>query len=121
MWGKCVIPRHSFIVWLALLDRLAVKTGQFKWRITENATCPLCNQQEETVERLFFKCSFSSRVWKVLLQKCSIQRAGFGWRKEVSWFTRKAIRKSGLATCRMLAFNAAKYFIWLKRNGVVFR
>lgn len=44
--------------------------------VVNNARCNLCQHHEESMDHLFFKCSFSSRVWSVILQKCHIQRAG---------------------------------------------
>lgn len=38
------------------------------WNAGVNATCPLCNEAEETREHLFFSCRYSTEVWKFLAE-----------------------------------------------------
>lgn len=49
LWGRSVIPTHSFIVWLALQDRLSVKTRLRKKGMVSDTYCQLCQSQDETI------------------------------------------------------------------------
>ncbi|GKV02273.1 hypothetical protein SLEP1_g14730 [Rubroshorea leprosula] len=66
VWFPQSIPKHSFIWWLAVLDRLTTRARQKKWPPTLTDTCVLCNNHSETTEHLFFKCYYARRVWQVL-------------------------------------------------------
>lgn len=66
-------PKSTFILWLAVQDRLATKTRLFKWNITTDATCSLCQQHSEDIQHLFFKCVYSEEIWRtVLLQELGV-------------------------------------------------
>lgn len=51
--------RHRFILWLALWGRLATADRLIKWNIQIPNVCYLCNDETETLNHLFFECSFS--------------------------------------------------------------
>ncbi|CAH2079005.1 unnamed protein product [Thlaspi arvense] len=63
IWFKEAIPRCSFIVWLALLARLPTRDRLRRWGIMVPGECVLCSQEPETLDHLFFGCSFSSGIW----------------------------------------------------------
>lgn len=67
VWDRHGLPRHDFIVWMDILNRLARKIKLVKWRLVSDDKCRFCNVHEETVEHLFFDCNFSNRVWKEVL------------------------------------------------------
>lgn len=68
-----------------------------------------------------FNCLFSSSIWSRILQKCEIRRNCLSWRREVSWFSRKATRKSLTAKARRVDFLGSIYYIWQERNVVIFK
>lgn len=96
MWGRIHIPKHSFIVWLALIRRLAVKTRLVQWRVMNDASYCFCHDQKEDVEHLFYDTLSRQECGllfckSMLYQKTEAKRS---WRGEVSWFTKKTIGKS---------------------------
>lgn len=52
IWGSKVVPRHTFVAWLAAKARL------IKWMIVYDAVCELCKCQDESIKHLFFSCSY---------------------------------------------------------------
>ncbi|XP_059315759.1 uncharacterized protein LOC132066468 [Lycium ferocissimum] len=64
-------PRWTFILRLALCDRLQARTRLAKWGIIDDAKCPLCDGAPETVAHLFFECA---RIWQRLLRWQGIPR-----------------------------------------------
>ena len=59
------IPKHSFLLWMAIRAKLRTKDKLQLWGIIDNATC-MCSQAEETLY-LYFVCPFSREVWNLSL------------------------------------------------------
>ncbi|KAL0400470.1 UNVERIFIED_CONTAM: hypothetical protein Slati_4076900 [Sesamum latifolium] len=56
--GSLKIPRNSFILWLAILEKLPILDKL--WLLHFGGTCVLCmDGQAETHDHLFFACSYS--------------------------------------------------------------
>ncbi|XP_065857483.1 uncharacterized protein [Euphorbia lathyris] len=119
VWGHQFIPRHSFILWIALKNRLNVKTRIAVWANLINQLCCLCGQEEETVPHLFFYCSVSGSVWMEISGKCDVPN-NLPWRKLISWLSRNAAGKSLKSSIRRVAFAATVYWVWLTRNRIAF-
>ncbi|KAJ0969747.1 hypothetical protein J5N97_022624 [Dioscorea zingiberensis] len=62
VWSRSNLPKHSFIFWLALLNRLQTRDKLCKWNVTNSLTCPLCNNEREEISHLFFCCKFFNDV-----------------------------------------------------------
>ncbi|XP_062104193.1 uncharacterized protein LOC133815357 [Humulus lupulus] len=60
VWNRTIIPKHRFILWLAVLDRLQLKDRLFRFNITTDYLCLLCGSNKETREHVFFYCYLSS-------------------------------------------------------------
>ncbi|XP_042001136.1 uncharacterized protein LOC121750627 [Salvia splendens] len=62
VWKDLIPPKHSFICWLALRERLTTR-DRVTWTATEKS-CAFCTTQDETNEHLFFKCPETTKVWE---------------------------------------------------------
>ncbi|XP_050217477.1 uncharacterized protein LOC126668315 [Mercurialis annua] len=120
VWFKGNIPRFSFITWLALMNRLLTRDKLFKWKVIQDEKCCFCNTASESINHLFFECSYSRGIWNRLLADMNINRDGVSWRREVSFFVRRTKGKSRLAIFRKSIFCAAIYHIWRARNDLIF-
>ena len=58
VWFPKLIPRHSFILWMAIRGKLRTKDKLSVWRVTADAKWLLCNQDEVTYGHLFLYSSF---------------------------------------------------------------
>uniref|UniRef100_A0A803P5F4 Myb-like domain-containing protein n=1 Tax=Cannabis sativa TaxID=3483 RepID=A0A803P5F4_CANSA len=58
-WSRLNIPKHSFIFWLSMINRIKTKDRLQQYREVENSKCFLCNIEEEVEPHLFFDCPFS--------------------------------------------------------------
>ncbi|GKV32308.1 hypothetical protein SLEP1_g40922 [Rubroshorea leprosula] len=115
IWFSQAIPKHSFISWLAILNRLSTKAQQRKWTPSIVDTCVLCNNEPETIEHLFFKCSYTQKIWKTLSAMAGIPLTN-SWQGLLHWMGKKVSRKSLQNTLVKLAWNAAMYHTWRERN-----
>ncbi|KAK4384456.1 putative ribonuclease H protein [Sesamum angolense] len=62
--GPCKIPKYSFVLWLAILEKLS--TMDKPWLSHLGGVCVLCGRAVETHEHLFFRCSYSRRTHNAL-------------------------------------------------------
>ena|ERR1041385_5935064 len=112
-----LIPSKLGRIWTA--DRLA-KRG---W--PNCGLCPLCKQSQESAAHLFFRCRFTIRVWKAVMQRFGIEGIDTDhWHLEESltrWWARVTKRgntfRSSMASLTMLV----SWTIWNERNARIFR
>ncbi|GKF47713.1 reverse transcriptase zinc-binding domain-containing protein, partial [Tanacetum coccineum] len=58
IWFSQCIPKHSFIVWLAIQDRLTTQDKFRRWGDYAVNRCCLCCQDSEDIKHLLFQCPF---------------------------------------------------------------
>ncbi|GJX41177.1 RNA-directed DNA polymerase, eukaryota, reverse transcriptase zinc-binding domain protein [Tanacetum coccineum] len=64
IWFKQFIPKHRFILWLAIQGKLLTQDKMENWNIGGNPLCGFCNQEANSHDHLFFQCDFAKTVWK---------------------------------------------------------
>ncbi|KAL0285311.1 UNVERIFIED_CONTAM: hypothetical protein Sradi_7176200 [Sesamum radiatum] len=78
--GKFKIPRHDFILWLAILERLS--TMDRPWVMQHNLGCTLCGTAcVESHSHLFFECSYSARCINILKIQVRFHWPELGWQR----------------------------------------
>ncbi|XP_019248713.1 PREDICTED: uncharacterized protein LOC109227980 [Nicotiana attenuata] len=60
-------PKWIFVLNLALQNRLFTRSRLHAWGITNDISCPLCNEEDETIDHLMFKCRIPGSIWSKLL------------------------------------------------------
>ncbi|CAL1371857.1 unnamed protein product [Linum trigynum] len=65
IWGKCSIPRFSFISWLIMINALTTRSKLFRWGKISDDQCLLCGFSSESREHLFFACVFVQQLVQV--------------------------------------------------------
>lgn len=121
LWQRGHIPRHSFILWLAInnklrtMDRIPVSMG------LPSHACVLCNQGAEDHDHLFFQCSYTRGVWDDLQAKAGITWPSLSWTLCIQWATTNYHHKHN-ASCKVarIMLAATVYFIWQERNRRIF-
>jgi len=73
IWKAWAPLKVKFFLWLAFLGRLWTAERRFRHGLQADATCRLCDQDEETCDHLLFRCSFSRQVWWEFLRRLSLQ------------------------------------------------
>ncbi|PWA36797.1 reverse transcriptase zinc-binding domain-containing protein [Artemisia annua] len=68
VWFSQCIPRHAFLIWLLMGERLKTQDKLRTYDVDATATikdirCPLCELTQDNHSHLFFECSYSSHVW----------------------------------------------------------
>ncbi|GFS35169.1 hypothetical protein Acr_00g0038190 [Actinidia rufa] len=61
VWHKSLMPKHAFILWLSLKERLLTRDKLCDH--VEDTSCALCGNPVESIDHLFFKCGITRQVW----------------------------------------------------------
>lgn len=83
IWFTSAIPRHSFMLWLACRNTLSTVERLLAWGYIGDTLCPFCRSCIEAREHLFFHCSFSQRIWKVMISRCDVVNPKVDWEEVV--------------------------------------
>jgi hypothetical protein len=73
IWKSWASGKCKFFLWLAThnkcwtADRLAMRG------FAHPEHCPLCDQEEETIDHLLLSCVFSRQIWFYVLEKFGLQ------------------------------------------------
>ncbi|XP_056685457.1 uncharacterized protein [Spinacia oleracea] len=115
VWNRLSTPKHRFICWLAVQQRLQTTAKLASIGVSSSSDCLLCGQGIENHDHLFFSCPFSSRclaelkIWLgIQLPVCNLQQLikKIGCSKHSKF--RKQVIFAGMA--------ASVYTIWKSRN-----
>lgn len=117
VWCHMFIPKHSFVVWRAMLQRLPTQSRLCKLKIINTSQCCFCCNNMEDFNHLYFECAFSRIVWNSILRNIYPRyRRPRPLAIECAWFKNTYKGKSTMAIIGKLSFNACICSIWKKRN-----
>ncbi|GJU02352.1 RNA-directed DNA polymerase, eukaryota, reverse transcriptase zinc-binding domain protein [Tanacetum coccineum] len=100
VWFSKCIPRHSFIVSLAIQNRLNTQDRIAIWKPNDIIQCVFCKKCLDSIEHLFFSCNFSKEVWREMQKTLNVNMA-FSWGNTVE--------------------ELLVYYIWQERNKRIFK
>lgn len=112
VWFKGNIPRQAVIVWLIFKRKLMTRDRLFQWGCVSDDQCVLCNSATESIEHLFFECSFGNAIWREASRMNLIHRAAGRWEEESARCIVDGAGSSFTARIRCATMSAAIYFIW---------
>ncbi|KAL2248711.1 UNVERIFIED_CONTAM: hypothetical protein Sindi_2344800 [Sesamum indicum] len=108
------IPRHTFILWLAILGKLS--TSVKPW-LSYLGTCVLCDEGAiETHTHLFFRCRYARRCLIAVRQNVQFTWSNRDWALDVEWATMKRRGKHIVNLSYSALLVACVYRIWRERN-----
>ncbi|XP_059636522.1 uncharacterized protein LOC132278689 [Cornus florida] len=120
IWFSKHIPRHAFVTWLALHNRLYTKDRFFTGHSSDGDSnlCILCRSEDETHEHLFFKCSYSTYIWNYVQHTCRFYCGELSQTFIARWIENvwNDNYNSMDAITARLYFSTTIYFIWKERN-----
>jgi len=68
LWRASVPPKVKFFAWLALHGRIWTSDRRRRHGLQDDASCALCDQEDETADHLLLGCVFTREVWHRLLR-----------------------------------------------------
>ena len=72
IWKAWAPPKVKFFAWLAIQDRIwtADRLERRGWK--NCGLCPLCSREQESGAHLFFKCRYTLRLWRIIIEKLGL-------------------------------------------------
>jgi hypothetical protein len=119
VWFPQAIPRHAFLLWLVFSKAITTKEKMCGWGFTGNTLCRFCYGCQESIEHLFFQCSFCRRIWRNLMEACLISNVSINWDDLVDWSCKLKGKNLQVILCK-LCLAAAVYHVWRLRNDLCF-
>ena len=116
LWKAKSVPKIKNFGWFLLVDRLNTRNmlSRRHYNIGTNLDCLLCGEHvEETLEHLFFRCTFSTRCWL----KLNITWPATGDRLHLL----KHLKTGNQRKMLMDTFLVAAWSLWKERNNNYFR
>uniref|UniRef100_A0A5B7BC66 Reverse transcriptase zinc-binding domain-containing protein n=1 Tax=Davidia involucrata TaxID=16924 RepID=A0A5B7BC66_DAVIN len=116
VWHPKAIPRCSFILWLAIREKLNTQDKILRYGGISAMKCTFCQQPTETINHLFFDCPFTLNIWEHILVDCGLVWTPSRWQHTVNW---AVVTMKGKKLCQIvskLALAATVYNIWLECN-----
>ncbi|GKD77238.1 RNA-directed DNA polymerase, eukaryota, reverse transcriptase zinc-binding domain protein [Tanacetum coccineum] len=116
VWFSQCIPRHSFILWVAIKGRLKTRDKLARWFTVGDRKCLLCNVQDESHSHLFFSCKFSKRLRERLKPMAKLEMVRNEWASVISNIVNRPANNTIWSVIQRIMFGAVVYFIWQERN-----
>ncbi|XP_020249282.1 uncharacterized protein LOC109826672 [Asparagus officinalis] len=142
VWGGLNYPKHSFICWLAVQNRLQTKDRLMKRGIVNENMCTLCSRLQtkdrlmkrgivnenmctlcsgqENRDHLFFDCPFSSEIWNQVMLWLQFKWTACNWHNLLNWYCNNLRGNGDKVKIKRLAFTTTLYKIWCERNCRIF-
>ena len=120
VWFSQCIPRHAFVLWMAIKGKLKTQDRLSKWLNINDMLCPFCNSCKDSHSHLFFECAYSRRLWERLKLVTKLGDMSYIWGEVVSGMVNKTASNKIWSIIQRLAFGAVVYFIWQERNFRIF-
>ncbi|XP_052622964.1 uncharacterized protein LOC128128149 [Lactuca sativa] len=118
-YGNC-IPRNSFILWMAILNRLKTQDRVRGWEVTSNLLCPFCEIVPDSHNHLFFNCDYTISIWRYFCNKVGINLLVDEWNDLVLKLCSLLNLKSVENLIIKCMFASCVAHIWRERNSRLF-
>jgi hypothetical protein len=118
VWFPLAIPEQTFILWLVMQGRLLIGNQLIKMGYKGNVQCVYCQNQIESKEHLFFECSFSYRIWKFFMSRCSVINPSVKRDEIIQMGISKWENKNLKGIICRLMLGSIVCHIWCTRNAI---
>ncbi|GJT01522.1 putative RNA-directed DNA polymerase [Tanacetum coccineum] len=120
VWFSQCVPRHSFILWMAIKGRLKTQDRISRWMNVQDMRCPFCKLCKDSYSHLFFSCTIAKRLWERLKGMARLEHVSNSWPQIISSIVNMPAKNTIWSVIQRLVFSAAVYFIWQERNMRLF-
>nr|XP_043612390.1 uncharacterized protein LOC122584241 [Erigeron canadensis] len=116
IWYSQCIPRHSFILWLAMWQKLKTHDKFEFFELKSDLKCVFCKEGPDSHNHLFFNCDYPNKVWQKIKKLARLESAPNSWNDIVNFFVIRPANKTIWSIIQRLVLGAMVYFIWQERN-----
>ena len=119
VWFAQCIPKHAFVMWLAVHNKLLTQDRILIWKPNEDLKCALCNKCPDFHSHLFFSCEYGQEIW-IEIQKLLNVKFLLSWNAIVEELIR--LSKNNIwSVLRRIVCGATVYYICQERNSRLFK
>ena len=74
VWRSLTPPKSELLLWFLMVGKINTldKLSRLKIMQGVDTNCVLCQQEEESVNHLFFYCPFTWNVWSAFLSRWGV-------------------------------------------------
>jgi hypothetical protein len=119
IWFPLAIPKHAFILWLAMKNRLVIGVRLLQWGYKGDVNYWFCRNHVESRDHLFFECSFSYRIWRFCMARCRVDNPPIMWADIIQLGCSNWGNKTLKSLLCCLVLGSALYHIWCTRNEIL--
>ncbi|XP_074278008.1 uncharacterized protein LOC141601613 [Silene latifolia] len=112
VWNPWSIPKHAILAWLISKESLNTKVKLLRIGVCDEANCCICDQEDESIDHLFYQCIYSTRLIQAINEKVGVMLPGS---RIIDWCKSRRGSKIQRRVQIMVAV-AAAYHIWFQRN-----
>ncbi|XP_023753688.1 uncharacterized protein LOC128134196 [Lactuca sativa] len=120
VWYNNCIPRNSFILWMAVLNRLKTQDRVRGWEMAGKLLCPFCEIVPDLHNHLFFNCDYTSRIWRYFCIKVGLNLKMVEWNDLILMLNRMLKLKTGENLIIKCMIASCVCHIWRERNSRLF-
>ena len=91
-----------------------------RFGVISHNSCPLCNEEPECMDHLFFRSVFSSQIWNEVLNLCNQQLNLMSWTNLIEELASNWKEDNFKNIVNKVCFGATIYHIWKARNDICF-
>ena len=113
--NRLTIPKHRIIAWMAMKERLWIKSRQKQASIVQEDDCQFCVAGVETHDHLFFMCSYSQECLQAILRWIGY-RTTLNIFQRMMIFLRRSRRNKFQISVIAVVLIGLMYQIWWARN-----
>lgn len=118
VWNRFNLPKHGFIMWLICHKKLLTRDRLLRWGMgITDSSCLLCAGAYESLDHLYFHCSFSTELCKGVTDWLQISGFPRRFSEWLHWVSHVARQKTVKAKLVVAAVNALVYHLWKARNA----
>lgn len=115
VWFKDRIPKHAFILWIVMKDRLITRDRLRSWGLNVPSNCLLCDSSPETKIHLFTECAYSLEVWDSFFNHQDLPLPNS--LDEIVLWCKSPTTNVKVNTICLLLVQAIVYCLWRERNS----
>ncbi|KAL2900871.1 hypothetical protein RDABS01_025953, partial [Bienertia sinuspersici] len=119
VWNCYSLPKHRFIPWLVLQQRLQTRERLAHFGICQSELCLLCELECETQNHLFFSYPYSKVCWTKVKQWLVLKARPENVYRLVRWIERGYIGSKFQRKVIYAFMTALVYMLWKAWNEVL--
>lgn len=115
IWFQAHIPKHAFLAWVVILNRLPTRDKLQQWGLNVAANCLLCDSSDEDRDHIFFRCVYSQEIMSTFFNHPSFTPPS-DFAAVINWLPSASTNAKVKTICHLLV-QAIAYVLWRERNS----